>query len=1232
MSLSIKRIAPLRWFFRLIKYGLYLAFFLLVLVCLVLVLLPTVISTDFSHDLIQENISKALDRPVAIQTLDWSWSDGMIIRGFSIPDLPEFSDDKMISLAHLKIRPDVRKLLSRKAFLEFAANDVTVIIIKTPDGQLNLQTLGPKPHQPETTAEHKPPEKQKKDKTGQKEEKPLTLPSVIRDAAADIKLENISVIYDDRQKEETFQISNLDIRFSVPSLKTAPLKLFFATDIKINGHALPRSELSVSVEKLFTEDGLLNINGVAAALDADLPGIIANAHADLAASKIDAGIQMDLTAIMAAAGPLLRGIPSPTDIDGDLELNISSDTRPDAPLAFDATLSGTGLAIGGKIIDGKRLGPGDLSIHLNGILDLDADNLTLATGNITILENSLLHFSGSVDQITGDDRKIMFSIAPLYLDIDEIGVFAAPFIPPTVKIDPQTGINSFVSLNELRIDGHLPTGASVVSLDDLKIHLPDLAITDKTDGATTLHITGSHVKLETLSAHLADLFPATGALKLSLSADKLISGKADDAISVSGIRLDLPNAEFSECFKANDSKFGISGKIILDERLMIDQIMIPKMARISDLTHSLKINAEISPHSTLAGKLDHLDVAGKKVTVLKQGIGPINTDVDIHLSLDELFLKNLDPLNIDITGLAARVAAGNAISISATANAVDTATTSFNADIKINSDLYALTGILPPELLSGLSGAGKLELTLSADGRRPDEAEIIALSNKQIKNQLSFLHTLNCRVILENGFLRISRPESNPIVIDAITARPLITYALDGKTGTGKISSNISAGSVSGLPGIQGVTPVSGAFSVAGEHIFATSVDLDQSLSISPVGINETVHITIDGLDHILSPQAAADPAVYLSKIGADISARLKIPELKMLKELGLPGLSNVDLKGLLDAGVLFTLIPEKTINGGILLTVKDMDMAVPGIVSVKNINANMDFSKSYEIKSRRQLLGAGIENPGLSFNVMETAPQTGTGALDTDVYRHIRLLHERMNPDPAISFEAADVKAAPFPLSIDESLIMVKLDDGLPNLDYFQFNLLGGTINGSIALEKIPAGFKTKLVLSFSGINTAQIFPDAFSKKDYAKAGISGMLSADFPLTEQLQTMLESASMSLEFTRIGSRALERLLYALDPYESNEAIVSQRQFLKNGSPKKIRVEVRDGFFSLTGNVSIKGIDISLPAIRRLNIAQLPGLEKFEKNLSGLVPVLNILKKAAADQIIIDKEARIVAFD
>jgi len=117
----------------------------------------------------------------------------------------------------------------------------------------------------------------------------------------------------------------------------------------------------------------------------------------------------------------------------------------------------------------------------------------------------------------------------------------------------------------------------------------------------------------------------------------------------------------------------------------------------------------------------------------------------------------------------------------------------------------------------------------------------------------------------------------------------------------------------------------------------------------------------------------------------------------------------------------------------------------------------------------------------------------------------------------------------------------------------------------------------------------------------------------------------------NLEFSHIGSRALERLLYALDPYESNETIVAQRKLLRTGSPRWVKVNVKDGALSLNGELNAKGLTIGLPSIKRLNITDLPGLDVLDENLKSIDNIVELLNIYTSDSMRIDASGKKAVF-
>ena len=112
---------------------------------------------------------------------------------------------------------------------------------------------------------------------------------------------------------------------------------------------------------------------------------------------------------------------------------------------------------------------------------------------------------------------------------------------------------------------------------------------------------------------------------------------------------------------------------------------------------------------------------------------------------------------------------------------------------------------------------------------------------------------------------------------------------------------------------------------------------------------------------------------------------------------------------------------------------------------------------------------------------------------------------------------------------------------------------------------------------------------------------------------------------MDLNLSRIGTRSLERFLYALDPSESNEAIVSQRRLLRLGSPRWINVYVKDGSLSMEGEVDAQGVPVAIPSLRRLHIANVTGLDNYDAYLASLDPLIAVLKICAANGIKIGQD-------
>ena len=290
--------------------------------------------------------------------------------------------------------------------------------------------------------------------------------------------------------------------------------------------------------------------------------------------------------------------------------------------------------------------------------------------------------------------------------------------------------------------------------------------------------------------------------------------------------------------------------------------------------------------------------------------------------------------------------------------------------------------------------------------------------------------------------------------------------------------------------------------------------------------------------------------------------------------------------------------------------------MKLGDLFQVSNLQSHINLEKQYQLswggKDRSSAVDA---ETFLSVQVLEPRPampeSENTG--DRIARRLADDLQGRFGRQPGLSFDMARFRAGGLPIELANQQMEFRLANGLPVFDYFRMDLLGGSILGSFSITRAETDFAIRADLAFSGVNAKKLIPDTIGGAPDEEAEISGRMSLRAPLLPDVNRILEGLSLELDLTRIGSRALERFLFALDPYESNESIVSQRKLLRIGTPKWIKLSIREGNFSLSGQVEARGAHIDLPGIDRVNVASLPKLRGIEESLSGMETVTNLLK-------------------
>jgi translocation and assembly module TamB len=247
---------------------------------------------------------------------------------------------------------------------------------------------------------------------------------------------------------------------------------------------------------------------------------------------------------------------------------------------------------------------------------------------------------------------------------------------------------------------------------------------------------------------------------------------------------------------------------------------------------------------------------------------------------------------------------------------------------------------------------------------------------------------------------------------------------------------------------------------------------------------------------------------------------------------------------------------------------------------------------------------------------------------------RLVEDLRGRFTKKPTLSFREAQINGGLFPIQFKNAEVQMRFIHSLPSIDYFQMDTMGGTLLGALRILEYQDRYRLQMNGAFSGLDTNRLLQSGKTKnsqnqKDMDEnAQVSGRMSLQVPMTANAGNVMGNLNAVFRLTHIGARTLERLLYAMDPHENNESIVGQRALLRKGTPRWIEVAVKHGNLSLTGEVSVGGTRISLPAIKRLNMASLPIQKQLQALAGHLVPLLKGLKILSAKSILVDQDGNI----
>ncbi len=1196
----------------------------LILFATLLLFLPKIVSTQWFRGHFEQWASETLKNPISLDRLEWSWSRGIMLEGLKIADDPSFSADPLVSMDRGVLVLDPKQLLQRRAVLDLKVEGLRVHVVRNLNGQTNIGKMLSRLAPPTKPKPSPPPTDWKKIH--------LAIPV---DLQGEVKLNKISVIMDDHLRGRSLVARNASLFLEIPSLMRKPIVLRMSSELIMDGTPLAPLQLSAQIEDLVDTDSSFNLKQASCKIEGGLPGLRLSAKGALSEMGLKGQLDLDLAPLLEIAQPFLPA--STPKSSGTIRLGMEAVLDPRETVDFKVTVEGDNVIASGGALETNRVGPLNLSLSEKGSMDLKRGSLEISRGEIQIQEKSRLSFQGVLNGIIHGNLQMDMAIGPVFLDLKELFLLGKAFMPRGLSFDTQAKEGPFpeLRLEELRLVGSIAEGTNHLQLGALSLLFPAIRLKNQ---ERLISAEAINVQVKTADIRLKDRFPTQADILANLELQNLhIKGKRGVKLR----RLAFPTLEVvaKDMTRSRESFFGLVGNLFLNETGEMEGLTVARDAQVPRVRHTFKTRCTLSLGRPVSIQEVQADISAPGFYVNLPPYGPIKSGLDLDIDLSELHLVDFHPLRLDLKRLRTRLDLKGLFKALIEASLTDSGRDSLETNGNAKLYLKGITPLLATRLPKDWKLDGGVELEWNFRGKLPGPTEEEAFSDpnlsiyERLKKIESFEH-IYLKIGLKDVMAHLPLSGNGWFKASQVRTEAPLILNLEKGFEKSSLKGKVVLGRIEGLPSLGELRrPLRASISIECDQEGLRTIRFSQGMDLDPFGVNQSLTLSLDRIDRVLRREIRPLLSALLEKGEGSITTRLG------LNAQG--GLSwedkGVSLKGSLKSEAHLALSGENEIRVGCGLESPGLDVSYGNKIRITNLRSHLELEKRFRVGYKAQ--GQPVKVPPtslLSKNVFQTESKqlAFSKAQEAAERRLMDNLRGRLASRRAFSFSSARIDAGPLPLEISNAEVEFRLLKSLPMIDHFQFDLMGGSVVGRLSLRKRETRFELETDCSFSGLNPNLLIPGITARlsdqrpKAPDDADLSGALSLELPLVIDPADLLYHTRLTLRLTHIGSQTFERFLYALDPYESNEGIVKQREFLRMGTPVWIALQIGYGNLSLAGEVKVKGVRMELPRIERFNIAGLPIQKRLRQALSALGPILNALQTLSADDIILSEDGAI----
>jgi len=647
---------------------------------IVILLLPTIISSNFAKNRTVNSLEANLGREVHIDDISMSWSSGFDIKNIYIKERDDLPGDTFVRidriLCDIKFLPLLRKQIKIR---NLVIDNPEIVLQRGQKGISKYEDKG-KPVEvipsPETMKERAP---EVAEKLAEKPEyTPLIILSLLSDIRIKAKINNGKFTFIDHRLGEETTIKNFNTTLNIESIDK-PIELKSVFDIEAKGKT---EHADISLHVSLAEDGKINPRNANGTFNLKTGFARVIGDFDMArfsgkgGTGFDFLMNVDLKEFTEKFAGIL-GLPEGMQMEGIINSKITAEGQLDKVISIDGITEIANLNISGGPFKDKPIRESKIKLFQNADIDMISNDVTIHkisvnTSFIEIKSSGTLNRNRVIDLdtflVVPNIKKLMdnFSgIVSLPQGLSVSGKVAG-------EINVKGSIEKKIKLNGKTIlYGVTATGGP---LKDARISNIDLKLIQTLDYDKI----EDSVNIEKMDV-VSDFLDMSSKGKItSLSKEKNI----DYELSLN-MDLDNINTMFVEMLPANVS---MTGKGIVD--LDIDG----KLSTKGNLYENVNLNGNVS--------MDTIKYASYKVTDLKSGI---QLDDGLFTTKDFVFKLNEGQGDVSVKANLKEETPPFDFSLSL-------------SDVRINQKMDILAYVMPILPASDGHISGMLNMMLNADG------------------------------------------------------------------------------------------------------------------------------------------------------------------------------------------------------------------------------------------------------------------------------------------------------------------------------------------------------------------------------------------------------------------------------------------------------------------------------------------------------------------------------------